>query len=272
VFISADGDVLTAAHVALDRRFSAPVPGQIRIDVDYKPGLRIGSPDDRQPPATPLPRISEVDIQRAMSDLAILRTGIATSCFLKVSDKVSRPPVGSHVIAIGYPMTAPTGALYDGFISAEYRHLPIPIAVVENMPIFPNYDVMRVQMPITPGASGGPVIADDDTVVGIVVENPTVWFTDLNSLIEWGQTTNGGFNAPVSDLPKLVAKLAWVVQEFVTSGAGLAVPVSYLKVQGTKAETPVKPTASTPEPPPHHGWFQSLIDHLKGQPQTQKLH
>src|ERR1039457_308172 len=40
-FISADGDVLTAAHVALDRKFSAPSPGQIRIDVDYKPGLRV---------------------------------------------------------------------------------------------------------------------------------------------------------------------------------------------------------------------------------------
>ena len=36
-FISPDGDVITAAHVALDRKFSEPKPGQIQIDVDYKP-------------------------------------------------------------------------------------------------------------------------------------------------------------------------------------------------------------------------------------------
>lgn len=172
-------------------------------------------------------------------------------------------PVGSHVIAIGYPLTAPTGALYEGFISAEYPHLPIPIAVVGNRPLFPSYDVIRVQMPITPGASGGPVIADNDTVIGVIVENPALWFSDLNALIEWGQKTDGGFNAPVSELPKMLAKLAWVVQQFVTSGAGLAVPVSYLKVQGQKEAIPATPTALAPGSLPRHGWFRSLVDHLK---------
>jgi S1-C subfamily serine protease len=137
------------------------------------------------------------------------------------------------------------------------------MATVNGIPIYPSYDVIRIQMPITPGASGGPVIADDGDVIGVVSENPTAWFSDLNALIEYGQRTNGGFNASESDLPKLVAKLAWVVQEFVTSGAGLAVPVSYLKQPEPTPLPAGTLKAATRGSQPHLGWFRSLIAHLK---------
>jgi S1-C subfamily serine protease len=148
-------------------------------------------------------------------------------------------------------------------VSARYRHLPIPIATVNNLPLYPTYDVIRVQMPITPGASGGPIIVDDGDVIGVITENPTVWFNDLNNLIQFEQTQNGGFGAPESDLAKMVAKLAWVVQQFVTSGAGLAVPVSYLETPESKAVQLASPKATGPEPESHRGLFRSLLDHLK---------
>ena len=193
----------------------------------------------------------------------VLRTGLKTPCFLTISPHPSDAGIGQHVIAIGFPLSAPNAALYEGFISAQYRHLPIPVAVINGKPLFPTYDVLRIQMPITPGASGGPVISDDGDVIGVISENPTTWFNDLNALIEFGQRVNGGFNAVESDLPKLLAKLAWVVQEFVTSGAGLAVPTSYLRVQAQTAGPPETPKAKPPESRPRHGWFQSAIDHLR---------
>lgn len=234
-FIDQQGDLVTAAHVALKKTFFRK-GDQIMLTAEYLPGLSFTR--NGQPPVPlSLPPLTDADNIRAFSDLAILRTGVKQSCFLtaKVSGSES---VGEHVIAIGYPVSAPTGALYDGLVSARYKHLPQPIAVVDNIPIFPNYDVIRIQMPITPGASGSPVLDDNDEVIGVVSENPTVWFGDLNNLIQYGQQVNGGFNAPVSDLPKMLAKLAWIVQDFESSGAGLAVPVSYLQVPEQKAAPP----------------------------------
>jgi len=260
-FISADGDILTAAHVALNKAFSQDSNG-VRVEVDYKPGLRIVQ---RGQPPRPLvlPKLQGADVQRALTDLVILKSGLATPCYLPLSTHPEDTRIGQHVIAIGFPISAPSGALYEGFISAKYPHLPVPMAVVNNTPILPNYDVIRIQMPITPGASGGPVIVDDGDVIGVVTENPTAWFNDLNSLIQYEQVQQGGFNAPQSDVPKMMAKLAWVVQQFVTSGAGLAVPVSYLRVSVPKASPTESQKTADPEVQPSRGWFRSLLGHLK---------
>jgi S1-C subfamily serine protease len=117
-------------------------------------------------------------------------------------------------------------------------------------------------MPITPGASGGPIIGDDGKVIGVITENPIIWFNDLNALIQFEQQQQGGFNAPVSDVPKMLAKLTWVVQEFLTSGAGLAVPVSYLEVPGQKEAQSENQKAPGPEPKSDRGWFRSLLGRL----------
>jgi S1-C subfamily serine protease len=261
-FISADGDVLTAAHVALNRVFSPAPPNGVRIDVDYKAGLRIVQHGQASKQLV-LPKLQGVDVQRATADLVVLRTGLRTACYLTLSTHPEDTRIGQHVIAIGFPISAPSGALYEGFISAKYQHLPIPMAIVGGVPIYPTYDVIRVQMPITPGASGGPIIVDDGDVIGVITENPTAWFNDLNSLIQYEQAQQGGFNAPESDVPKMMAKLAWVVQQFVTSGAGLAVPISYLAASEPKASPPALQKTEDPAVQPHRGWFRSLLARLR---------
>src|SRR5579859_940169 len=71
-FISADGDVLTAAHVAMDYQVDDPQPNQFTIRMDYRPGITIHR--NGQAPVTPtLPRITADDIQNATADLAVLR-------------------------------------------------------------------------------------------------------------------------------------------------------------------------------------------------------
>ncbi|MGA8026224.1 MAG: serine protease, partial [Bryobacteraceae bacterium] len=243
-FINADGDLLTAAHVALSRLFSEPQPNNIQMAIVYIPHLKVlrnGHP----PVALILPPLTQEDIQRAISDLVILRTGIKTTCFLTPNESNSEQ-VGQHVISIGYPVSAPSGALYEGFVSARYKHLLIPLAQVNNKPLYPTYDVIRVQMPITPGVSGAPVIADDNSVIGVVTEQPMIWFTDLNALIQVERAVTNNFSATASDLPRLLAELALTVKEYESPGAGLAVPASYLKAQAPRAMTPQTPLRKSP--------------------------
>jgi S1-C subfamily serine protease len=232
-FINANGDVLTAAHVALNRVFSEPTADQTKMDIDYKAGLRIIRDGKPLEPLS-LPKLLPADIQRATADLAILRTGLKTDCYLPVDENPADMNIGRHVIAIAYPLSVPSSALYEGFISARYQHLPLPVAIVNNKPVYPTYDVLRIQMPSTAGASGGPIIGDDGHVIGVLTENPIFWSNDLNALIQLQEQPEGGSNAGASEPAKMLANLAWVMKEFLTSGAGFAVPVSYLEAQGQK--------------------------------------
>jgi S1-C subfamily serine protease len=233
-FIDADGDILTAAHVALKRVFSEPTADQTKIDIDYRPGLRIIRGGKPLEPLS-LPKLLPADVTRASSDLAVLRTGLKTDCYLPVDEDPADTNIGRHVIAIAYPLSVPSSALYEGFISARYQHLPMPIATVNNKPIYPWYDVLRIQMPSTAGAAGGPIIEDDGHVIGVLTENPIFWSNDLNALIKLEEPPEGGSNAAPSEPPKMPAQVAWVMKEFLTSGAGFAVPVSYLQVEGEQA-------------------------------------
>lgn len=261
-FVSADGDLVTAAHVALNRQFSEPQPGTIHVQIDYKPGLSLIR-NGVEPAVLSLPKLGPLDVLRAINDLAVLKTGIKTDCFLPLSTSAEER-IGDHVILIGFPPSAPGGALYEGFVSARYTHLPIPVAQTTDTrkPVTINYRVTRVQMPVTPGVSGAPIIADDDRVIGVMSELPIVWFRDLAAVIEQVQKRPGGITAPASDLVTLLAKVAWVVQQFETPGAGLAVPISYLRWPEKKETESGKKTTLNPEQRPHQNWFRALIGRL----------
>lgn len=72
--------------------------------------------------------------------------------------------------------------LYKGFLSGRFAHPPIAVGTVDGQPVFPTYDVLKVQMPITPGSSGSPVIDETDHVVGVISESPIIWTQDWNEL------------------------------------------------------------------------------------------
>lgn len=78
------------------------------------------------------PELQPADVARATSDLAILRTGRKPDCYLPLDQNPADTYIGRHVIAIAYPLSVPSSALYEGFISARYQNLPIPIATVNN--------------------------------------------------------------------------------------------------------------------------------------------
>lgn len=235
-FVNPDGDLVTAAHVILSTSYSKE-NNDIRISVTPRSNLRIRGSDGHDSSLTF--RLGPEDASRATADLAIIRTGLKTPCYLRIGDP-GQLKIGNHLIALGYPALDPTIALYDGFLSSRHTHLPIPVGYIGSQPVYPMYEVLRIQMPITPGASGSPVVADDDSVVGVISEVPVLWSEDLSRLIQAMMASPQGSGILLSgfDTTKLLGQLAWIVHEFESPGAGLAVPVTYLELPGKTTRRP----------------------------------
>jgi S1-C subfamily serine protease len=236
-FISADGRVATAAHVVTDSSYSISLDGkQINLTLTARQQLRIVGSDGKESPVQL--SLAQPDIDRASADVAVFDSRVKPPCFVQVGESKNLR-VGQHLIAIGYPSLSPTEVLYDGFLSARHQHLPIPIGHIGTKPIYPTYDVLRIQMPVTPGASGSPVFDEKDFVVGIISEVPVLWSTDLDKLVNTFATNTNGSGVLLSgfDTTKLLAQLSWIVHEFESPGAGLAVPSSYLLLESNATQT-----------------------------------
>lgn len=174
--------------------------------------------------------LTRADYTRATADLTLINSGQASKCFLPLS-KRKEETVGEHIIAIGFPGFADNQVLYEGFLSSTGKALPFPVGQIGGKPVYPQYRLLRVQMPITPGASGGPLIDDRGEVLGVISQEPVVWMSDLEALVKtYGQNASGsGVYLSGFDVTKLLAQLAFVVHEFETPGSGLAIPASYFE-------------------------------------------
>ena len=85
-------------------------------------------------------------------------------------------------------------------------------------------------MPITRGASGAPILSERDEAIGVISEIPIIWTQELQRLVQSYAANGSGSGVFIGsfDTTKALAQLAWVVSEFESPGAGLAVPLSYL--------------------------------------------
>jgi hypothetical protein len=233
VFIDKDGTILTASHVVHDKQWILTSAQQIQLMLTPRQNIRY-RPFLGEPVSVLTPTITDEDRDMAAYDLALLHTGNPQKCFIPVKRNLSKLTVGEHLISIGAPASSPDGVLYEGFLSARYAHLGA-IGLVEghpDIPVLGNYEVLRIQMPITAGVSGGPVIADDDTVVGINSEIPVYFTRELARIIQvylaHNPAPSGMILMQSFNTNQVLAELANVVREFESPGAGLAVPTSYL--------------------------------------------
>ncbi|MGH6985459.1 MAG: S1 family peptidase [Caulobacteraceae bacterium] len=231
-FIDAAGHVATAAHVALDRSISGSPQ---KYTATLKDGLMLHLPSGNDYPMPPQ-ILTEKQVALSHRDIVILSTGIPSSCFIPVLSH-ARLPIGEHVIAIGYPATAHSGlapeiTLFDGFISSRYSgtHAVANIIDRPGYSTTENFDVLRLQMPVTPGASGSPVIDDNGSAVAIVIETPVPELGDINALIQGEIFRKPAGTALIMgmNLNKILAEYIFLSQTYVSSGSGLAVPLSYL--------------------------------------------
>jgi hypothetical protein len=209
----------TACHVVVDKNISITPRGQAKTN------LTVTSED--------------IEKHEALTDLVYIHTTIHPLCSIPLGESKTAGS-GDHLLSIGFPgIDYGNPILYEGFLSGRFPHPPTAaLAVINGKPLIPKYEIFKVQMPITPGASGSPIIDDSGKAIGVVSEVPVIWTQDLEKLTQvrnWNATMSvGGFDAL-----KLLQQLSIVVREFDSPGSGYAVPLSYLKTTRGEVAPPV---------------------------------
>jgi S1-C subfamily serine protease len=248
-FISADGDVATAAHVLGDRIWDTAHPqalGQVRIDLTTPPVMSI---TDHKNVKTDVTHFQiEKNGDAWSTDVAVLKTRVKSPCWFRLgNDRLARP--GQHVIAMGFPGLAfGSLSLYSGIISGRVKR-DIPVGRTRQGQLVSNTnDLLRVQMPISTGLSGGPIIDDDNRVIAIVT-SAGVWSPELDAVM---QLQNMGAFQPTAEQSETerklnvalssVATLARVFHDYGSPGYGDSVPVSFLRQSKPSSQKPAKPS------------------------------
>lgn len=254
-FIDNKGTIVTVAHVVFDQKYVLPsssnTPSQTGLTAENeltpKKNLAVQLTNGTRAPLN-IGDLGSLAKQRASYDLALISTNLPSPCFIPIASAPIKLSVGEHLIAIGLPGSAVGQVLYDGFLSAISIHPHIPVGVVDghpNTPVFARYYLLRVQMPITLGLSGSPVISDSDEAVGLISGEPVVGSHDIWEIARrFGGMRNvsSGSSTAGFDLPKIVGQLGWIMTEFESPGAGFAVPSVYLSPNPVM----VKPNSPSP--------------------------
>ena len=187
-----------------------------------------------------------------LADVARIKTGKQNSCWLKEADDQKSLP-GEHLISMGFPgLSFKALTLYTGIMSARLT-TNLPVVILDSGEAVPSSnEFIRVQMPISTGLSGAPVIDDGNRAVAIVT-NAGGWTQDLDNLLAAFRL--GGFkDQPPPATPKqvpnavtfslnsmaLTAELASLFHDYASPGYGDAVPLRYLR----KPQQQNRPSAS----------------------------
>jgi hypothetical protein len=246
-YINGDGDVLTASHVVGKKVWTSTDTGPT-VDLLVPAVISIVTSSNE---VIVLPRSAvEEDRESWGFDLAVIRTGRKTSCWL-ASGKNSATKTGDHVITVGFPGLAfGSTALYSGIVSAVKMKTNIPIGqTTTGQNVIPTNEFTRVQMPISGGLSGAPVLDDENRAIAVVT-NAGLWSDQMDRLI--GMLDTNQLGPPLFQPPAVPMKdtlnLSWVVgvlaksfHQYSSPGYGDCVPLSYLTRQPEKsAVTPSK--------------------------------
>ncbi|MGA8285831.1 MAG: serine protease, partial [Candidatus Sulfotelmatobacter sp.] len=249
-YISPDGDIATASHVLGDRMFSKNPDRTIKITFAM-PAL-LGITNSKGERAQVASNHVENNPDAWLADVARIKTGVPAACWLQeVDDKESRP--GQHLITIGFPgLSFQTLTIYTGIMSARLTtNLPTVILDTgEAVP--PSNEFIRVQMPISTGLSGAPIIDDENRAIAAVT-NAGGWSQDLDHLLF--AFRGGAFQEPppppdpnqppntikfTLNSMAVTAELAGLFHDYASPGYGDAVPLRYL----TKPQQQNPPSAS----------------------------
>lgn len=254
-YASADGDIVTAAHVLGNKSWSDAGTGMVVSVATPDFWTVVNSKNESQ-------QITREKLDQSPdawgADLATIKSGVQPPCWLKQGDANS-VRTGQHVITLGFPGLAfGSLSIYSGIVSARMK-LDLMIGItVQGKPVKPDNEFFRVQMPISTGLSGAAVIDDDNHAIA-VVSSAGASSPLLDTLIGVANTQDlmltqspGVPNRSV-DWPWAVGELAKSLRDYASPGYGDSVPLNYLKAK--------KPTPTRPEASPHD--HQQQQDHPK---------
>lgn len=252
-YISSDGAVATASHVLGDRAFSRNRENNQNIDVNFTlpPTITITNSkgEHTEVPATKV----ETNPDAWLDDVARIETGTKTSCWLREADVEESMP-GEHLITMGFPgLSFQTLTLYTGIMSARLKTTLPTIVLNTGEAATPNIEFIRVQMPISTGLSGAPVIDDENRALGVVT-SAGGWTPELDLLLL--AFRGGAFRTPQpTPTPQqppntitfnlnamaLTAELAGLFHDYASPGYGDAVPLRYLRKRQQQSQPSASP-------------------------------
>jgi Trypsin-like peptidase domain len=230
-YISSDGDVATAAHVIGDRVIAEMPGGQFLISITSPAKISVKSSDGNPPTVYSTNEILQNNADAWSADVALLRTGKKVSCWLSPAGE-GNIRTGQHVLALGFPGLAfGSLSMYSGVVSGRLRTALPTGETLQGHPVTSNVELVRLQMPISPGLSGAPVVDDKNRAIGVVT-SAGAWSQDLDFLLQWERLRESR-QPPVPngalDFPSLLGELAEMFHDYGSPGYGDAVPMRYLK-------------------------------------------
>jgi len=230
-YVSPDGDIATAAHVLGDKTIFPQPGGSFIIHLATPPQISIKSSDEHDPEIYGTNSVLEINADAWSADVALLKTGKKVACWLKVEGD-ERVRTGQHVLALGFPSLAfGSLSMYSGIISGRLKSsLPV-VKPAPGLFLISTVEFIRIQMPISPGLSGAPLVDDENRAIGVVT-SAGAWSQDLDLLLQSQRLRERQQslmpNAYV-DLPALVGELAEILHDYGSPGYGDAVPMHYLR-------------------------------------------
>jgi S1-C subfamily serine protease len=251
VFISADGDIATASHVLADRSFKSHPDGTYETGLVNMPAFFTVT--DCHGNSTEVPNAKvETNGDAWGVDLAMLQSGIHADCWLAIAPN-GAPHPGEPLITMGFPGLAwGSLAIYTGIVSTPTLKLDLVVGFSETQqPIRQLNEFIQVQMPISAGISGSPIIDQDNRVIGIVTMAGAST-PEIDLLIQLNhQNFFAGPPPAVAPPPgqrqvnlnpfALVAQLAENLKNFASPGYGDAVPIKYLRKAQPRNPKPESP-------------------------------
>ena len=238
-YINAEGDIATASHVLGNRVFALNPNQTVNISIAIPNVLFITNSKGERMEISG--KTVEQNADAWLADVARIKAGIKTSCWLReIDDRQSRP--GEHLITMGYPgLSFEALTIYEGRMSARLtKNSPVAI-LPSGQAITPTNEFIRVQMPISTGLSGAPIIDDENRAIAVVTQAGG-WTQDLDNLIF--AFRGGAFKTPppppaAQEPPNTIAfslnemavtaELAGLFHDYASPGYGDAVPLRYLR-------------------------------------------
>jgi len=238
-YISPDGDIATASHVVADRTFDRTPDGRISVNMIVPTVMWLtNSKGERiQIPATSIEKNPDAWI----ADVARIRTGTNTACWLQESDDRKSHP-GQTLISMGFPgLSFKALTLYVGIMSAHLTTNLPTVVLTTGEAVTTTTEFIRVQMPISTGLSGAPIIDEENRAVAVVT-SAGGWTHDLDNLM---MAFHGGAFQTPPPIPNpqqppntvtftlnpmaVTAELAALFHDYASPGYGDAVPLRYLR-------------------------------------------
>jgi hypothetical protein len=238
--ISSGGDVATAAHVIGDKIIAEMPGGEFLVTITSPAKISVKSSDGNPPTVYSTDKSLQNNADAWFADVALLRTGKKVPCWLSTAGD-GDVRTGQHVLALGYPGLAfGSLSMYSGVVSGRLRTALPTGKTLQSPPVTSNVDFVRVQMPISPGLSGAPVVDDENRAIGIVT-TAEAWSQDLDFLLQWKRlresrqlpTPSGSL-----DPPTLLGEIAEMFHDYASPGYGDAVPMRYLKTAPEAGQPP----------------------------------